>query len=413
MIRKLTARLVPDSGYALPTVIVLALVMLVLVTGSLSVTASGLQKANSDQDSSGALAAAYAGVAEYQSRLSNDSTYQKYGNPAAVFTQVPASTVSLPTGSAANAAFITTQGGAWAPVPGSDGRSSFRYEVNNSQYGVLGVIKLRVTGRVDGSTATIVADLRQKGFLDFLYFTDFETSDPLIVPTYDSSRVLINCEVYGWPAGNRNSRCPTIQFAPGDVIKGPLHSNDRLKICSSRFEGAVTSASSIPYINACSPNPQFTVGNGVTYKDRLPIPPTNSQLKKEARNDLSSEVPRPGCLYTGPTSITLNTNGTMNVVSPWTKFTNISMTGGIPSANPAQCGSLIALNRRSTPYRLRLRQPQADSRARIPAQTRDGHSEERRIRDPENRDLRHQPRLHLPTAVRTGTFSSWEPSRAN
>ena len=74
MSRSFLNRFRSDSGYALPAVIVLAAVMLVLVTGSLSVTASGLVKADNDQDANGALAAAYAGVAEYQSRLSNDST---------------------------------------------------------------------------------------------------------------------------------------------------------------------------------------------------------------------------------------------------------------------------------------------------------------------------------------------------
>jgi hypothetical protein len=42
-------------------------------------------------------------------------------------------------------------------------------------------------------------------------------------------------------------------------------------------------------------------------------------------------------MYTGPTSIKLNADGTVTVISPWTKYTNISATAG-GSTNPAACG---------------------------------------------------------------------------
>jgi hypothetical protein len=71
------------------------------------------------------------------------------------------------------------------------------------------------------------------------------------------------------------------------------------------------------------------------------MPPTNTELKKETRTDLSDEVPRPGCLYTGPTVITFEYvagNPKMRVMSPWTKYTNIAATAAAAS-NPAQCGT--------------------------------------------------------------------------
>jgi hypothetical protein len=326
-----------DGGYALPAVIGLALVLLILVSGSLTVTASGLRKADTDQDYSAALAAAYAGAEEYQSRLSNDSTYTRYGNINSTFTKTPLSTVTMP--AVTNPAFDVSKNGTWGTVPGSDGRASFRYEVNNASYGLNGKLQLRVTGRVDRSTRTIVADIRQKGFLDFLYFTEYETVDPLV------NGASADCERHAWGTPARPSGCTTIQFAAGDVIDGPVHSNDQLVICSTRFKGAVTSSSTLPYKNQCSPSPTFDVGTGVTYRSEVNLPPTNSQMAKEGRNDLkATEVPRPGCLYTGPTTITLLADGRMNVVSPWTKFTNVSFTSGINSANPAQCGSLSELN---------------------------------------------------------------------
>ena len=57
------------------------------------------------------------------------------------------------------------------------------------------------------------------------------------------------------------------------------------------------------------------------------MPQTNTELKRETRSDLPADVPRPGCLYTGPTTITFETvSGVpkMRVISPWTKKTNVT-----------------------------------------------------------------------------------------
>jgi hypothetical protein len=157
-----------DDGVALPTVFGLALLMLVLVASAMTVSTRGIVKTSTDEDTTGALAAAYAGVEEYQSRLANDSNYQKFGNPAAPFSLSSASSLSLPTGANANPAFGIGTSGTWANIPGEplpDGTSQqspgwFRYEVSNVDYADKGVLHLRVTGKVGEVTRSIVADLR-------------------------------------------------------------------------------------------------------------------------------------------------------------------------------------------------------------------------------------------------------------
>jgi hypothetical protein len=77
------------------------------------------------------------------------------------------------------------------------------------------------------------------------------------------------------------------------------------------------------------------------------MPATNSELIKETRTDIPLDVPRPGCLYTGPTVITFNTSpaGTMTIKSPWTKKVNIDNATGTTGNNTlaAQCGTITAL----------------------------------------------------------------------
>mgnify|MGYP000234570463 CR=1 FL=1 len=181
-----------DDGVALPTVFGLSLLMLVLVASAMTVSTRGIVKTNTDEDTTGALAAAYAGVEEYQSRLANDSNYQKFGNPAAPFSLTSAASLSLPTGSNANPAFGIGASGTWANIPGEplpDGTPQqspgwFRYEVSNVDYADKGVLHLRVTGRVGDVTRSIVADLRRFARAESHASAEFDLSSLLPVGAF-------------------------------------------------------------------------------------------------------------------------------------------------------------------------------------------------------------------------------------
>jgi hypothetical protein len=64
-------------------------------------------------------------------------------------------------------------------------------------------------------------------------------------------------------------------------------------------------------------------------------------MKKETRSDLPADVPNPGCLYTGPTTITFLGNGKMNVVSPYSKAVETNSTQTVATTGSAvdnKCG---------------------------------------------------------------------------
>jgi hypothetical protein len=328
------ARRGSDEGFAMIMVMGIGMVIFILVTAAVSVSVSDMQKARGDQNWAAAESAAYAGVADYESKLSNNNTYYIYGNPASTFS--PTNTVTLP--STTNVAFGVGVNGTWATVPGSDDTETYRYEVDNSKYSSTGIVRLRATGRVGTSMRSIVVNVKQHGFVDFMYFTNYELQDPAqtntsCVPTYD------------WQNGHDTNRCSEIQFAPSDVINGPVHSNDTIKVCGSTFTQGFTSSDPVaPYyesVTGCS-SPSFPGGNPTT-SATIDMPPTNSQMKQETRSDLST-VPNPGCLYTGPTSVVLNSDGTMTVRSPFTKATQVAAdasTGALSvGTTPALCGSV-------------------------------------------------------------------------
>lgn len=343
-----------EDGIALPTVIGVGFVMLIMIAGAMTVATRGVVKAGSDEDWSGALAAAYAGVEEYQSRLANDSTYQKYGNPAAPFSAASGSTNSLilPVAPNINPAFGIGTSGTWTNVPGSDSLASFRYEVDNSDYQTQGTLHLRSTGRVGNVTRSVVADLKQDGFIDYLYFTDYEVQDPAYsgATAVDANNVSV-CQRHSYdtparPTANPPTGCGQIQFGQFDTFTGPVRSNDNMLICGTTFKGLViTSSPSNPSWSkpsGCGVNPSWAPGEtGPRFQASIDMPQTNKQMIRETRNDLPADVPNPGCLYTGPTVITFEINGgvpQMRVMSPWTKFTNTAA-GSTGATKPAQCGA--------------------------------------------------------------------------
>jgi hypothetical protein len=342
-----TFRRARDEGVALIVVIGIGAVLTLLVTAALSISLSGVVKAQTDQNWNGAVAAAYAGVDDYKSKLANDGTYAQYGNPDAVFSaqSKAAGTLVLPTGAKANPALGIGLNGTWAMIAGGGGAPAYyRYEVDNSSYSSTGVLRLRSTGRVGNQARSVVVNLKQSGFIDFLYFSNYEVADPVFTGL-DGTDGTVNCAKYDWQS--RSSSCDQIQFASGDVINGPLHSNDTLYICGATFNGPVTTATTKtpprydkPSSGCSTPTFKFT-GNPA-FAPVIAMPPSNAQMKDETRTDLTAQVPRPGCLYTGPTSIVFNADGTMTVRSPWTKATRVvgnpATAAGTPPPGASTCG---------------------------------------------------------------------------
>lgn len=340
-----------ERGAALVMVVAVAMILAMLMSILVIVEVNGARQARSDADWNAALASAYAGVDEYQSRLSADTSYYRFGNPAAPFSS--SSTVSLPT--TTNPAFGVGASGTWAPVTGSGGRGEYRYEVDNSKYATTGRIRVRSTGRVGDATRTVTADLKQQGFIDFLYFTDYEAQDPAVAGTTAAScftDVTKTTLKYSWAGRTVGSTCKEIAFGSNDVTNGPVHSNDTIRACGATFGGTVTTAKTTsPYYSnrdsygsPCAAAIFSLAGYPAYSGGVIGMPATNSELKKETRSDLTAtDVPRPGCLYTGPTQFTFLSDGTVNIKSPFTKKTRIGNAASTSGSEPAACGAIADL----------------------------------------------------------------------
>jgi hypothetical protein len=299
-----------EDGVAMITVMMIVLVLTLLMVASITYAVQSEPLSRRDQDWNAALAAAQAGVDDYLYRLQQDDDYYLH------------SSTNPPT--PANAAFT-----GWRTIPGPANQGLFHYSVDITRFGSQGVVQLTSTGRVRGEQRTIRASLRRRGFLDYLYLTDFESLDPQSGYYSDPAAATAACSTYWWSTPPRPGppTCVRISFATGDTINGPLHSNDTISINGSpRFNGEATTGytgtMSCPpsgtytyrwYSSSCGDTPQFLSGDPET-APLLTLPTSNTAIKTET----DRAAGKTGCLYNGPTRIELNASGTMTVTSPFT-----------------------------------------------------------------------------------------------
>jgi hypothetical protein len=313
------ARFKNEQGIALPAVIILAVIMMTLVGATAGFAINSLDTSRHDQDWNSALSAAEAGLDDYLYRLNRDSEYWLYNS------------TNLP--SDGNVAFNQ-----WVNVPGTS-NGQFRYYVNTDQLNSEGIIRIVSSGKVRETVRTVEALLRRRNFLDYLYFTEYETTDPAMYTGYpfSAAQAQAACAHHYYDSVGRHENCSNITFFSQDVIKGPLHSNDAILISgtptfqdstTTSWDGTCQNAECTPSSNRYrgSGNPNFADPGDPAYAPPLTLPPSNSEVKEKADATLGGE----GCLFTGPTRITLNSNGTMNVTSPQTVSSNCQTGNGRP-----------------------------------------------------------------------------------
>jgi hypothetical protein len=185
-----------------------------------------------------------------------------------------------------------------------------------------GTFRIRSTGFVNCApnqtsggncvTQRIVATFKRASFLDYVYFTQLETSDPVtygntttINGAYQQCTKTIAQGRYNAPIPNSGGQyCDVISFIDGEQINGPVHTNDALVICGRPTFGRTASdpieVSSPPkgWFSNCSSwsdQPIFK-GTFITNAPVLTPPPTNTSL---------SNVPG-ALVYTGQTKIVFN-----------------------------------------------------------------------------------------------------------
>ncbi len=306
----MSLRLRAQQGFTTVTLMGVMAVGGLLVAGGFAAVNPDIGLSRDDQDYKQAYGAAEAGVQWYLSNLARDNGYYT------LCTDVtdPNASEQAPVNDKWNGSGSDPR--LWRNLTGSTeakysvellpapGYSSCSTSDQYSMVDTSGNLRLRVTGRSRGEARSIIVTLRRRNFIDFIYFTHFETLDPAAYST-SSMRTWAqtNCSKF---RAQRSGSCTEIQFATDDNVKGPLHTNDSILVCGSPTFGrngkdAIEMNGTSPgYIKAgsCSLSPDFD-GTPVYPAGQMELPPSNAAL---------SNLALPGYLFQGKTQIILDDN---------------------------------------------------------------------------------------------------------
>ena len=358
-----------EDGFSMVMVLgVLAVVAALSAVAFTNATGDFLPRKQS-QDRKSAYAAAEAGLAFYLSRLNQDPDYwalcdggsrpsPKEQNPVNQawngagtdprrYRHVPDGTPDVADNTTAYTVELLPAPGAPSCTTGANAQASMIDALTGRMRirvtGVVGVQLDPSTGRLrtkpgTGQKRSIVISLRRRGFLDYLYFTDYETLDPAAYGPFEG-RANAECRKYRMGATQRGSICQEIQFADDDEIKGPFHTNDDILTCNTptfgRDRNDRVEISGPGYRNICGTGPPDVKGTYATGVPQLSVPSSNAKLTERAN-----------LVFTGTTRLTFNDAGTVTIENasqtPNPRTIPVPANSVIHVKNGAGCGAGVS-----------------------------------------------------------------------
>jgi hypothetical protein len=337
------SRIRSEQGFTMVATVIGTSVMAALALVAVTAVEGDIHLTGHDLDSKRAYEAAKAGIDDYSFHLYADSLYWTK------CTSVPAPTPVNQVGETAKRRTVPGDSGAeyaieLLPATGQStcSTASPGPSMLETSGPMIGSFRIRSNGYAGNAHASVVATFKRPSFLDYMYFTQLETSDPVtygypnpsaaLTGAYSQCTLTMQQGRYNSPipGTNGNDYCNKISFISGDVIEGPLHTNDALNICGSPVFGRnsldmIEVSATDPgwyktdnSFTCSSSNPDF-VGEFIKDAPVLTPPPSNSQLANIAVAPFK---------FTGQVRICLN--GTNMTVGSGSSCTG-TYSGAIPS----------------------------------------------------------------------------------
>jgi type II secretory pathway pseudopilin PulG len=293
-----------QSGFTMIITLGVLFVTSLLLVAAFTAANGEIASTKTNADQKQAYYAALAGVQEYEYLLqSNPDYWESCVGPKNTVAEEPVERYEVTLLPASSAPAGTTECLATNP---------FVTEIESSG-SIANTFRIKSVGYAGKEKRSIVATFQVTGFLDFVYFTNFESRDP---------------SLYSAPAGCKGHyysewskaglKCEVITFFTGDKVNGPMHTND-----ATRMEGSPTFGRS-PHTPAdhvqidggaypedmnfeCKGSPVFNTAKKCYEHGETLIPP-------ESDTSLTAYV-EPGYEFTGQTQLVLK--GTTIGVVRW------------------------------------------------------------------------------------------------
>jgi type II secretory pathway pseudopilin PulG len=257
-----------ESGFTMiMTVIGVTLVALIAAVAVVAANGDSKQTARSANRQQ-AYEAALAGIHEYAFHLHADQEYWAKCTRASTEEAAGGTPIALnEMGSTINRRPVPGAGGSTyalelIPAEGHTkcdptSREAAQASMLETKGAARGTFRVRSNGYYGGTEVKVMATFKPKSFLEYVYFTQLETSDPV---TYGNAELIAaanrqcsmtiyegryNTQLKNTRGSSLNSEgktttrsseyvyCNAISFVEGDNIKGPMHTNDAFAICKN------------------------------------------------------------------------------------------------------------------------------------------------------------------------------------
>jgi Tfp pilus assembly protein PilE len=219
-IRRVPPKPGDEAGFTMIIALMVMLVTSLLLVAAFTAAKGDVHQSHTDLTQKQAYYAALAGVQEYE--------YTLEANPD-IWETCPKPGGAVP-GEASESYEVTTLAASTSKEANCNTAKPFE-SIIESKGALANTFRIKSVGKAGKSTRSIVANFQVAGFLNYIYFTQYEDQDPSA--RNGTPKEQKECENYR-PAREKLGvlgKCGSIVFGPEDTENGPLHTDDTAVVC--------------------------------------------------------------------------------------------------------------------------------------------------------------------------------------
>jgi hypothetical protein len=233
MIASILRRLRKDQrGFTMIIAIGVMFVTSLLLVAAFTAANGDVHTSRLTVDQKKAYYAALAGVQEYEYQLQyNPNYWQSCPEPKGEVAGEPAKSSK----EESEGTYAVTTLASSSESSGKCNASTPFTSIIESKGTLANTFRIKSVGTYNKETRSVVANFQVAGFLNFVYFTQYEDQDPA---SYGGNT---ECAAYRSERSEKHilTECGTIYFGEEDDVKGPMHTNDTAVVCNGVEFGRV------------------------------------------------------------------------------------------------------------------------------------------------------------------------------
>ncbi len=206
-----------ESGFTMIIALSVMLIASMLLVATFTAANGDIHQARMDLSQKQAYYAALAGIQEYEYHLQANPNYWQ---------SCPAPKGEVPGEKGETFEATTLAASSDKEEPKVCNSANPFVTIIESKAPLANTFSIKSTGKSGKASRTLIANFKVAGFLNYIYFTQYEVADPTSYKGGDP-----NCANYHKQRVTLGAKCVNIVFGPEDTVNGPLHTDDQAEVC--------------------------------------------------------------------------------------------------------------------------------------------------------------------------------------